>query len=175
MPPEQTINGPPATMRVGLGTDSHRLVPGGPLRLGGIDVLHDHHLDGHSDGDVLLHAITDALLGAAGAGDIGELFPDTDEANRGRDSAEMLVEAVGRVRSFGYALVNLDCVVMAEAPKLSPWKAAIAERIGELVGLPASRIGVKAKTGEGIGPVGTRQVIEVHVVALLALTEGGLG
>ncbi len=172
---EETISGPLATMRVGLGTDSHRLVAGGPLRLGGVDVLHDHHLAGHSDADVLLHAVTDALLGAAGAGDIGELFPDTDEANRGRDSADMLAEAVRRVRSFGYVPVNIDCVIMAEAPKLSPWKAAIAERVGELVGLHSSRIGIKAKTGEGVGPVGAREVIEVHVVALIVASEGGLG
>jgi 2-C-methyl-D-erythritol 2,4-cyclodiphosphate synthase len=175
MPPEETISGPPASWRVGLGTDSHRLVPGGPLRLGGVDVLHDHHLDGHSDGDVLLHAVTDALLGAAGAGDIGEMFSDTDEANRGRDSADMLAAAIGRIRTFGYVPVNIDCVIMAEAPKLSPWKSAIAARVGELVGLPATRIGIKAKTGEGVGPVGTRQIIEVHAVAMVALAEGGLG
>lgn len=174
MAADETIRGPRAAWRVGLGADSHRLAAGGPLRLGGVDILHDHHLEGHSDADALLHAVTDALLGAAAAGDIGELFPDTDEANRGRDSADMLVAAVSRVRGFGYIPVNIDCVIMAEAPKLSAWKPAIAERIGELVGLPSSRIGVKAKTGEGVGPVGTRQVIEVHVVALLAAAEGGL-
>ena len=114
-------------MRVGIGHDTHRLGQGGPLRLGGIDIPHDRHLIGHSDADVLLHAITDALLGAAALGDIGELFPDTDAANRGRDSAEMLRQAARAVRRAGYQIVNLDCIVFAQRPKLSPHKDAIRQ------------------------------------------------
>src|SRR3954452_15450447 len=98
-------------MRIGIGHDTHRLSPGGPLRLGGIDIPHDRQAVGHSDADVLLHAITDALLGAAALGDIGELFPDTDERNRGRDSADMLSRAMAKVKAAGYVVVNLDCIV----------------------------------------------------------------
>src|SRR5206468_5843388 len=109
-------------MRVGIGHDTHRLALGGPLRLGGMDIPHDRHAVGHSDADVLLHAITDALLGAAALGDIGELFPDTDEQNRGRDSADMLSQAASRIRAAGFTVVNLDCIVMAQRPKLSTYK-----------------------------------------------------
>src|SRR5205823_5033542 len=135
-------------MRVGIGHDTHRLTPGGPLRLGGIDVPHDRQAVGHSDADVLLHAITDALLGAAALGDIGEMFPDTDERNRGRDSADMLRRAVERVGAAGYSINNLDCIVMAQRPKLSAYKDAIRARIAEILGLEADQVGVKAKTGE---------------------------
>jgi 2-C-methyl-D-erythritol 2,4-cyclodiphosphate synthase len=114
-------------MRVGIGHDTHRLGQGGPLRLGGLEIPHDRHLVGHSDADVLLHAVTDALLGAAALGDIGELFPDTDPANRGRDSADMLTRAYAAVNEAGYELVNLDCIVFAQRPKLSPHKGALAE------------------------------------------------
>ena len=109
-------------MRVGIGHDSHRLASGGPLVLGGIDIPHDKHAVGHSDADVLLHAITDALLGAAALGDIGQMFPDTDEANRGRDSADMLSLAAARISSAGYKINNLDCIVFAQRPKLGPHK-----------------------------------------------------
>src|SRR5262245_26130223 len=123
-----------AGMRVGLGEDRHRLTPGGPLRLGGIDIPHDRQLLGHSDADALLHAVTDALLGAAALGDIGELFPDTDLAHRGRDSAEMLAIAWQRVQAAGYALVNLDAVIHAQKPKLSPYKQLMRTRLAELLG-----------------------------------------
>jgi 2-C-methyl-D-erythritol 2,4-cyclodiphosphate synthase len=154
-------------MRVGIGHDTHRLTAGGPLRLGGIDIPHDRHAVGHSDADVLLHAITDALLGAAALGDIGELFPDTDERNRGRDSADMLQRAAERIRSSGYAIVNLDCIVMAQRPKLSPHKPAIRARIAEILGLSAEQVGMKAKTGEGVGAVGREELIMAQCVALL--------
>jgi 2-C-methyl-D-erythritol 2,4-cyclodiphosphate synthase len=153
---------------VGIGEDSHRTAPGGPLRLGGIDVPHDRKLIGHSDADVLLHAVTDALLGAAALPDIGRMFPDSDEANRGRDSAEMLAEAAQQVLERNYRLVNLDCVVHAERPKLADYEEAIRHRIAGILNVSPFQIGLKAKTGEGVGPVGCEEVIEARCVALLA-------
>ena len=154
-------------MRVGIGHDTHRLGQGGPLILGGIAIPHDRHAIGHSDADVLLHAITDALLGAAALGDIGELFPDTDPANKGRDSADMLREAAARTRAAGYTIINLDCIVFAQKPKLSPHKDPIRRRIAEILSLAPEQVGVKAKTGEGIGEVGREEVIMAQCVALL--------
>ena len=154
-------------MRVGIGHDSHRLEAGGPLRLGGIDIPHDKHAVGHSDADVLLHAITDALLGAAALGDIGEMFPDTDPANRGRDSAQMLSQAMGQTVAAGYTIVNLDCIVFAQRPKLGAHKAIMRTRIAEILGIPIKRIGLKAKTGEGVGEVGREELIVAQCVALL--------
>jgi 2-C-methyl-D-erythritol 2,4-cyclodiphosphate synthase len=135
--------------------------------LGGVDVPHDRHAVGHSDADVLLHAITDALLGAAGLPDIGVLFPNTEEANRGRDSADMLRLAYDRVTAAGYRLVNLDAMVHAQRPKLSPHKAAIVDRMAAILGVEPGQINVKAKTGEGTGPVGLEELIEARCVALL--------
>ncbi len=154
-------------LRIGLGEDSHRTTEGGPLRLGGIDVPHNRHLVGHSDADVLLHAVTDALLGATGLPDIGQLFPNTDEANRNRDSADMLRLAYQRVTASGYRLVNLDCVVAAQQPKLAPHREAIVQRIAEILGVAAEQINMKAKTGEGAGPVGREETIEARCVALV--------
>jgi len=154
-------------MRVGIGHDTHRLAPGGPLRLGGIDVPSDHGAVGHSDADVLLHAITDALLGAAALGDIGELFPDTDPANRGRDSAEMLALAWDAVRKSGYRLANLDAIVFLQRPKLSPYKVAIRERIAEILHVSPTQIGLKAKTGELVGPVGRAEAVMAESIVLL--------
>jgi 2-C-methyl-D-erythritol 2,4-cyclodiphosphate synthase len=154
-------------MRVGIGHDSHRLASGGPLRLGGIDIPHDKHAVGHSDADVLLHAITDALLGAAALGDIGQMFPDTDEANRGRDSADMLSLAAARVTSAGYRINNLDCILFAQKPKLGPHKEGIQRRIAEILGLTPNQVGVKAKTGEGLGEIGREELIAAQCVALL--------
>jgi 2-C-methyl-D-erythritol 2,4-cyclodiphosphate synthase len=155
-------------LRIGIGEDSHRTAPGGPLRIGGIDVPHDQHLVGHSDADVLLHAVTDALLGAAALPDIGILFPNTDPANQGRDSAEMLAVALERVRENRYDIANLDCVVLAERPKLADHYDAIRHRIAAILAISPSRIGLKAKTGEGVGPVGRQVVIEARCIALLA-------
>ncbi len=159
----------PATLgsRVGIGHDTHRLAPGGPLRLGGIDVAHDHHLVGHSDADVLLHAVTDALLGAAALPDIGERFPDTEPANRGRDSAEMLRAALEAVGEAGWRLGNVDCVVLAQRPKLAPHKQAIRRRLAEILGVEADRVGLKAKTGEGLGQIGREEAIAAQCVVLL--------
>ena len=154
-------------LRIGLGEDSHCTTEGGPLRIGGIDVPHTHRLLGHSDADVLLHAVIDALLGAAGLPDIGQLFPNTEEANRNRDSADMLRRAYERVTAAGFALVNLDCVVASQKPKLSPHKDAIRSRIAEILGVAASQINMKAKTGEGVGPVGREEIIEARCVALI--------
>ena len=154
-------------MRVGIGHDTHRLGPGGPLRLGGIEIPHDRHLLGHSDADVLLHAITDAILGAAALGDIGELFPDTDEANRGRDSAEMLSRTAAKAREAGYEIGNLDCIVFAQRPKLTPHKGAIRRRIAEILQLDPEQIGLKAKTGEGVGEIGREELMMAQCVALL--------
>jgi len=156
-----------AELRIGLGEDSHRTAVGGPLRIGGVDVPHDRHLVGHSDADVLLHAVTDALLGAAGLPDIGQLFPNSDDANRGRDSAEMLRLAYDRVTAAGWRVVNLDCVVAAERPKISPYKEKIVARVAEILRVEAGRVGLKAKTGEGVGPVGREEAIEARCVALL--------
>jgi 2-C-methyl-D-erythritol 2,4-cyclodiphosphate synthase len=158
-------------LRIGLGEDSHRTAAGGPLRLGGVDVPHERHLVGHSDADVLLHAVTDALLGAAGLPDIGQSFPNTDEANRNRDSAEMLALAYEQVRAAGYRLANLDCVVAAERPKLAPHKERIVQRIAEVLAVDPKQINMKAKTGEGMGPVGREEIIEARCVALIEAIE----
>lgn len=128
----------------------------------------DYHLVGHSDADVLLHAVTDALLGATASGDIGDLFPDTDPTNRGRDSTEMLKVAYERVRQSGYDLVNLDCIVFAERPKLGPHKQAIRVRIAEVLQTDVARISIKAKTGESVGPIGLGQAVSAQCVVLLA-------
>jgi 2-C-methyl-D-erythritol 2,4-cyclodiphosphate synthase len=154
-------------LRIGLGHDTHRLQQGGPLRLGGIDVPHDRSMVGHSDADVLLHAITDALLGAAALGDIGQMFPDTDPANRGRDSAEMLVAARDAVAALGFRPINIDCVVFAQRPKLLPYRQAIRQRIAEILLIDPERVGLKGKTGEGIGPIGHEEAISAECVALL--------
>ncbi|MEN1681656.1 MAG: 2-C-methyl-D-erythritol 2,4-cyclodiphosphate synthase [Planctomycetota bacterium] len=157
--------------RIGLGEDTHRLEPGGPLRLGGVDVPHNKQAVGHSDADVLLHAITDALLGAVSDHDIGSLFPNTDPANAGRDSADFLRAAYQVVEDEGYELANLDCVVAAQRPKLLPYKDAIRQRIAEILDVPAAAIGLKAKTGENVGPVGREEAIEARCVALVARSD----
>jgi len=155
------------SFRVGIGHDTHRLVPGGPLRLGGIDVPHDRQLAGHSDADVLLHAVTDALLGAAALGDIGLMFPDTDPANRGRDSAEMLRRALDAAAEAGWQVGNVDCIVLAERPKLAPHKEAIRRRLAEILDVEPDQVGLKAKTGEGVGEIGREEAIAAQCVVLL--------
>ena len=153
--------------RVGLGHDTHRLVPGDGLVIGGITIQHDRRAQGHSDADVLLHAITDALLGAAALGDIGELFPDDDPANRGRDSADMLRAAHDRVAAAGWRIANLDCVIFAQRPKILPHRPAIRRRIAAVLGIDESAVWLKAKTGEGVGPIGTEEAIAAECVALI--------
>ncbi|MEX0978594.1 MAG: 2-C-methyl-D-erythritol 2,4-cyclodiphosphate synthase [Pirellulales bacterium] len=162
---------PTAASRIGIGHDTHRLAPGGPLRLGGIDIPADWHAVGHSDADVLFHAVTDALLGAAALGDIGEMFPDDDPANRGRDSAEMLALAWQQVSRKGFKITNLDCIVFVQEPKLSPYKRKIGQRIAETLSLRPDCVGVKAKTGEAVGPVGRREAIMAQCVALLETVD----
>jgi 2-C-methyl-D-erythritol 2,4-cyclodiphosphate synthase len=132
-------------------------------------VPHDRQLVGHSDADVLLHAVTDALLGAAALPDIGRMFPDTDEANRNRGSAEMLAAAASKLADAGYQIVNLDCIVHAERPKLADYNDAIRHRIAGILRLSPHQIGLKAKSGEGIGPVGREELIVARCVALLQL------
>jgi 2-C-methyl-D-erythritol 2,4-cyclodiphosphate synthase len=126
---------------------------------------------GHSDADALLHAVTDALLGAAALGDIGELFPDADPANRGRDSRDMLAEASRLVRAAGFVVVNVDCIVHAQRPKLSAYKAAMQQSIAAVLGLAADCVAVKAKTGESVGTIGREEAIETQCVALLERVE----
>lgn len=157
-------------IRIGLGHDTHRLEPGGPLRIGGIDIPFDKQAVGHSDADVLLHAITDAILGAVALGDIGQLFPDTDEANRGKDSGEMLRAAAGKVFAAGYSVINLDCVIMAERPKILPHREAMRARIAELLGLEVDQVSLKGKTGEKVGEVGRGEIVQAMVVCLVART-----
>ncbi len=159
-------------MRIGIGHDTHRLEPGGPLTLGGIQIEHDHHLDGHSDADVLLHAVTDAILGAAGLGDIGEMFPNDEAENKDRDSKEMLQLAAQRISGIGYQLINLDCIVFAERPKLSIYKSRISESIATALNLNPSCVNVKAKTGEQLGQIGTGQCMMAQCVALICKMDG---
>jgi len=132
-----------------------------------MDIPHDQHTLGHSDADVLLHAVTDALLGAAGLPDIGQLFPNTESENKNRDSAEMLRLAYDQVQAAGYEVVNLDCVVSAQEPRLGPHKAAIRTRIAAILSLETDQVNTKAKTGEGVGPVGEKKIITARCIVLL--------
>ena len=155
-------------LRIGEGWDVHALVAGRPLILGGVTIPHDKGLLGHSDADALVHAITDALLGAAGLGDIGRHFPDTDERFRGADSAVLLAEAVRRVREQGWQIVNLDSTVIAQAPKLAPHIEAMRTRIAQVLAVEPAQVNVKAKTAEKLGPVGEGRSIEARAVVLLS-------
>ncbi len=154
-------------LRIGLGMDSHRIASGGPMILGGSQLDADIHFVGHSDADVLLHAITDAILSAAGLADIGQLFPNTLEENRGRDSADMLAIAANAMRCSGFCIINLDCVVQLERPKLSPYKETIKNRIAEILSIQPDQISIKGKTGEGIGEIGRGELCEATCVVLL--------
>ena len=154
-------------MRIGEGWDIHQLVSGRPLVLGGITIAHSHGLLGHSDADALLHAITDALLGAAALGDIGRHFPDTDAAFSGADSGVLLAEAARRVQAAGWAIGNIDATIVAQAPTLAPQIPAMVARIAGLLGLAVDQVNVKAKTAEQLGPVGEGRAIEARAVCLL--------
>lgn len=154
-------------LRIGEGWDVHALVPGRPLVLGGVTIPHHLGLQGHSDADALLHALTDALLGAAALGDIGRHFPDTDPQFKGADSGVLLQEAMRRVRAAGFDLINVDCTILAQAPKMAPHIPAMVERIAHLIGAAPGRVNVKAKTYERMGPVGEERAIEARAVALL--------
>jgi 2-C-methyl-D-erythritol 2,4-cyclodiphosphate synthase len=160
-------------IRVGVGYDSHRFADGGRLRLGGVDIPYHRHLHGHSDGDAIAHAVTDAVLGAAGAGDIGELFSDRDPANRGRDSLEMLGIAVERIASLGWRVQQVDVAVVAEEPRLAPYRQAMREALGRALGVAAEDVAVKGKTNEGMGWVGRGEGIACIAVATLVTRDDG--
>jgi 2-C-methyl-D-erythritol 2,4-cyclodiphosphate synthase len=157
----------PARLRIGEGWDVHQLVAGRPLVLGGVTIPHSHGLLGHSDADALLHALTDALLGAAALGDIGRHFPDTDVAFRGADSWQLLQEAARRVREAGFEIVNVDSTIVAQAPKMAPHIPAMRDRIAAALGIGPGRVNVKAKTAEKLGPVGEGRAIEARAACLL--------
>ncbi|MCZ2104632.1 MAG: 2-C-methyl-D-erythritol 2,4-cyclodiphosphate synthase [Comamonadaceae bacterium] len=167
------MTAPPArpalpALRIGEGWDVHALVPGRRLVIGGVQIAHSAGLLGHSDADVLLHAITDALLGAAALGDIGSHFPDTDARWHGADSRVLLAEALRAVRDAGWTLVNVDTTVIAQAPRLAAHIPAMRAGIAQVLGVDAAQVSVKAKTAERLGPVGQGLAIEARAVALLA-------
>lgn len=154
--------------RVGQGFDVHALVEGRPLIIGGVRIPHDRGLQGHSDADVLLHAITDAILGAAGMGDIGRHFPDTDPAYKGADSRVLLRTAMQKLRDAGWKVVNVDATIHAQAPKIGPHAPAMAANISADLGMDPADVNIKAKTNEGLGYLGRKEGIAATVVALLA-------
>jgi 2-C-methyl-D-erythritol 2,4-cyclodiphosphate synthase len=159
--------------RIGEGWDIHALAPGRKLLIGGVHIPFERGLLGHSDADVLLHAITDALLGAAGLGDIGGMFPDTDARFEGADSLVLLAQAAQRVRERGFAIGNVDSTVIAQAPRLAPHIGAMRERIAGALDLPAAQVNVKAKTAEKLGPVGQGVAIEARAIVLLEAAQAG--
>jgi 2-C-methyl-D-erythritol 2,4-cyclodiphosphate synthase len=154
-------------MRIGIGHDTHRLVEGRPLILGGVRVDHPRGLAGHSDADVVMHAVTDALLGAAGLGDIGDAFPDTDPKYRDADSSLFVKETMKRLHEAGWRVVNVDVTVFAQEPKLGPVKEAIRQNLAMLVGVDKSAVNVKAKTGEHVGHIGRGEAIACEATALI--------
>ncbi len=158
-------------MRVGLGHDTHRLETGRDLILGGLRIEHPRGLAGHSDADVVLHAITDALLGAAGLGDIGDAFPDTDPRYRGMDSRIFVKETLVRLRAAGWRIVNLDLTIFAQEPKLGPLKSAIRQSISDILQMEADAVNVKAKTGERVGSIGRAEAIGCHAAVLIDRNE----
>ncbi|MGZ5204723.1 MAG: 2-C-methyl-D-erythritol 2,4-cyclodiphosphate synthase [Caldimonas sp.] len=155
------------TWRIGEGWDTHALVAGRRLMLGGVEVAHTHGLAGHSDADALCHAITDALFGAAALGDIGYHFPDSDAQYLGADSLALLSEAARRVKAAGWQVGNVDSTVIAQAPKLAPYIAAMRQRIAGAIGIAIDQVSVKAKTAEGLGPVGRGESMEARAVCML--------
>jgi 2-C-methyl-D-erythritol 2,4-cyclodiphosphate synthase len=154
-------------VRVGIGFDVHRLVEGRRLILGGVEIQHPAGLLGHSDADVVLHAVTDALLGAAGLPDIGEMFPDTDPVCKDADSRKLLIQAMNRVQEVGYVVGNVDIVVHAQLPKITPHKSAMTVSIAEVLGCTAKQISIKGRTNEGLGYLGRGEAIACTAVALL--------
>jgi 2-C-methyl-D-erythritol 2,4-cyclodiphosphate synthase len=162
-----------AAPRTGIGYDSHRFAPGGPMILGGVRIPSDVRLVGHSDGDAIAHAVTDAILGAAAAGDIGEMFADTDPANRGRDSIEMLRAAVDRIRHRGWRVGNVDITVIAERPKIGPHRDEIRTALAAALGLTPDDVSVKGKTNEHMGFVGREEGLACIAIATLVSGSGG--
>lgn len=159
-------------MRIGSGHDTHRLAEGYPLWLGGVRVEYTRGLVGHSDADVVLHAVTDSLLGALAWGDIGDLYPDTDPRYKGCDSAKFVTETVARMNREGFRIVNLDVTIFAQEPKLGPIKQRIRERIAELLEVAISQVSVKAKTGEHVGHIGRGEAIGCHATVLVEEKKG---
>ena len=157
-----------STTRTGIGYDSHRFEPPGPLILGGVPIPSDVHLAGHSDGDAAAHAITDAILGAAAAGDIGEMFSDRDPANAGKDSLEMLRAAVARISNMGWRVQQVDVAIVAERPKIAPHRELMRERLSEALGVGVENVSVKGKTNEGMGWIGRAEGIACIAVATIA-------
>lgn len=158
---------PALSIRTGIGYDSHRFAPGGPLVLGGVRIPADVHLHGHSDGDAIAHAVTDALLGAAALGDIGEMFADTDPANANRDSIEMLTLAVGRLHAAGWRVGQLDVVVIAETPKIAPHREVMRASIAAATAVTPAEISIKGKTNEGMGWIGRGEGIACLATATI--------
>ena len=158
----------PIPLRVGIGYDSHRFAQGGPMILGGVSIPSDVSLSGHSDGDAVAHALTDAILGAAGAGDIGEMFSDKDPQNRGRNSIEMLQLAVERVRDLGWIVHNADVTVVAEQPKLAAHRPAMRAALAAALHVDVAAVSVKGKTNEGMGWIGRAEGLACMAVASLA-------
>lgn len=154
-------------LRTGLGMDVHAFAPGRKLILGGVDIPHYQGLDGHSDADVLAHAIADALLGAVRGGDIGKLFPDTDPAYKDADSLKLLAEVVRFVRERGFEIIDVDSVIAAQAPKLSPYREQMRENLARTMGLPVENVGVKATTTEHLGPEGREEGITAYATCLV--------
>jgi 2-C-methyl-D-erythritol 2,4-cyclodiphosphate synthase len=159
--------------RTGIGYDSHRFAPGGPMRLGGCDLPSDVRLVGHSDGDAIAHAITDAVLGAVGAGDIGEMFADTDPANRDRDSLTMLAAAVDRVARLGWRVAQVDVTVVAEHPRIAPHRDAMRAALAPVLGLERTDVSVKGKTNEGMGWIGRGEGLACIAVATIERVATG--
>ena len=157
-----------AGFRTGIGYDSHRFAEDGRMILGGVEVAQFIHLAGHSDGDAVAHALTDAILGAAASGDIGEMFPDTDPANRNRDSMEMLRAAVARVKESGFEVVNADITVITEQPKISRFRDAMRESIAKSLGVTVTDVSIKGKTNEGMGWIGREEGLACIAVATIA-------
>ena len=158
-------------MRIGSGHDSHRLIPGRRLILGGVDIPFTHGLDGHSDADVVLHAITDALLGTLSLGDIGECYPNTDPKYDNQDSRLFVAETLAKLTQAGWSVVNVDVTIFAEVPKLGLGKQEIKASLATILGVPLDRVSVKAKTGEGVGHIGRGEAIGCHAVVLVEQTK----
>jgi 2-C-methyl-D-erythritol 2,4-cyclodiphosphate synthase len=165
------IERPRPAVRVGIGFDSHPFVPGGPLVLGGVRIPGEVRLRGHSDGDAVAHAVTDAILGAAGQGDIGALFPDTDPANAGRDSMEMLRAAAKSVGATGWRVQQVDVTVVAERPRIAPYRAAMCGALAQALGIEPADVSVKGKTNEGMGWIGRGEGLAALAVATLTTDE----
>ncbi|MEI6324648.1 MAG: 2-C-methyl-D-erythritol 2,4-cyclodiphosphate synthase [Gemmataceae bacterium] len=160
-------------IRVGLGHDTHRLEEGRPLILGGVTITHSHGLAGHSDGDIVLHALTDAILGAIGAGDIGDHYPDTDSLWKGANSRLFLEGAMARMQGLGFEVINADIIIHAQNPKLGPSKDLIKNQVASFLGVDPQRVNIKAKTGEKVGHIGRIEAMACQAVVLLQKDFGG--